>query len=261
MSTVANQPTTFDYTEHLRSTVESSQSLPKGQRTRLRITAAASRILAENGYHDLRMADIANEAGVSHGAIYRYFKDKRVVTLEVLRGHALWAMDLMPPSDEAMSAYERVHSTMSHFVELFRANIGLNRCNRQLADEHAEFARLQMEYNATWYGRVAAGLTRRAATTERAAGEAFGVAWALGGMVDEMLHNVFVREDPTLTHFRRAPAKLVTMLSILWYRGAFAENPPADEVSGSHPLLELRGTKSEDLSADSEVEGLNRVAK
>ncbi|MEN8162854.1 MAG: TetR/AcrR family transcriptional regulator [Acidobacteriota bacterium] len=244
MSTPSPQPATFDYTEHLRSTAENSQTLPKGQRTRLRITAAASRILAENGYHDLRMADVADEAGVSHGAIYRYFENKREVTFEVLRGHALWVMEMLPPAEEDMTAYGRIYSTMKRFVELFRSNIGLNRCNRQLADEYTEFARLQMEYNADWYAKVAAGLARRGATTERAAGETFGVAWALGGMVDEMLHNVFVREDPSLALFRRAPAKLVTMLSILWYRAAFAENPPADDVGGSQPLLELRGVAS-----------------
>jgi AcrR family transcriptional regulator len=247
MDTTVTQPPTFDYTEHLTLAMEEAQDLPKGQRTRLRITAAASRILAENGYHNLRMADIANEAGVSHGAVYRYFENKRIVTFEVLRGHALWAMDLLPPSVATMSAYQRIHSTMSRFVSLFRANIGLNRCSRQLSDEYPEFAKLQMEYNGSWYHKVAAGLARRSATTERAAAEAPGVAWALGGMVDEMLHNIFVREDPSLTHFRRAPAKLVTMLSILWYRAAFAENPPAADVSGSHPLLELKGVATENL--------------
>ena len=247
MTATATQPVThtptgyYDYTKHLATTAETARDIPKSQRTQLCIIAAASRILAENGYHDLRMADIANEAGVSHGAVYRYFDNKRAVTFEVLQGYGRWGLEIMIPSEGAMSAYQRILSTTSHFVELFRANIGLNRCNRQLSDEHAEFARLQMEYNASWYSKVAAGLARRAATTERAAGEAFGVASAMGGMVDEMLHNVFVREDPSLTHFRRSSDKLVTMLSILWYRAAYAENPPPDEVRGNHPLLELHG--------------------
>jgi hypothetical protein len=115
---------------------------------------------------------------------------------------------------------------------------------RQLCDEIPEFDELQMKNNARWYRMVAAGLARRAGTTERAAEEAFGVAAALGGMVDEILHNVFVREDPALAHFRRAPAKLATTLSILWYRAAYAENPPAEEVGGGHALLELRGLVS-----------------
>ncbi|RLE35151.1 MAG: hypothetical protein DRJ61_03795 [Acidobacteria bacterium] len=231
----------LDYTEFLTLKVDKAQKLSKGQRTRLRVTAAASRILAENGYHNLRMADITNEAGVSHGAIYRYFENKRAVAFEVLSGHGQWALDFMPPSEGSMSAYRRIHSSMSHFIDLFRSNIGLMRCNRQLCDEFPEFDELQMKNNAAWYRQVAAGMARRAGTTERARGETFGVASALGGMVDEMLHNVFVREDPSLTHFRRAPAKLVTMLSILWYRAAFAENPPSEEVNGAHPLLELKG--------------------
>jgi len=234
----------LDYTEFLATQAENAQGLTKGQRTRLKITAAASRILAENGYHHLRMADITNEAGVSHGAIYRYFENKRSVAFEVLSGYSKWALEFMPPSGDSDSPYRKIYSSMSHFIDLFRSNIGLMRCSRQLCDEYPEFDELQMKNNAAWYRRVAAAISRQAATTERARAEAFGVAYALGGMVDEMLHNVFVREDPALTHFRRAPAKLVTVLSILWYRAAFAENPRAEEVNGAHPLLELKGIVS-----------------
>jgi AcrR family transcriptional regulator len=187
------------------------------------------------------MADIAQEAGVSHGAVYRYFKNKRHATFEVLQSLGEWSFSYMLPPPEAATTYQRIHASTSGFIETFRSNIGLNRCMRQLCDEYPEFNELQMRNNARWYRMIAAGLARRAATTDRAADEAFAVASSLGGMVDEMMYNVFVREDPTLAQFRRAPAKLVTMLSVLWYRAAYAQNPPAEEVPGGHALLELCG--------------------
>ena len=243
---MATKRTTLDYTRHLAREVEGARGLSKGERTRLRIKAAASRILAKKGYHDLRMADIAAEAGVSHGAVYRYFGNKREVTFEVLRGLGEQALVLLLPSGGSGSAYQRIHSSTKHSVDHFRANIGLMRCLRQLCDEYAEFDELAMRNNARWYRLVASGLARHGGTSEGAKKEAFGVASALGGMVDEMLHNVFVREDPTLSQSRRAPGKLATMLSILWYRAAYGENPPSEEVGEAHPLLDLRGRGSRD---------------
>ena len=231
----------LDYTRHLASVIERVQDLPKGQRTRLAIKAAAARILAEKGYHDLRMADIAAEAGVSHGAVYRYFDNKRDVTFEVLREQSEWGIDKIVPGAGG-SAYARIHASTRRFVDLFRANVGLMRCLRQLGDEYPEFDQLAMKNNARWYRQVADGLARRAGTTEAAADQAYAVASALGGMVDEMLHNVFVREDATLAHFRRSPARLATVLSILWYRAAYARNPPASDVGDAHPLLDLRAS-------------------
>ena len=49
---------------------------PKGRRTRSRLLASARRVLARNGYVALKMIDVADEAGVSLGALYRYFRNK-----------------------------------------------------------------------------------------------------------------------------------------------------------------------------------------
>jgi AcrR family transcriptional regulator len=49
---------------------------PKGRRTRIRILDAARQVLARTGYVTLRMADVAAQAGLSMGALYRYFGNK-----------------------------------------------------------------------------------------------------------------------------------------------------------------------------------------
>ena len=49
---------------------------PKGRRTRSRLLASARTVLARNGYVALKMIDVAEEAGVSLGALYRYFRNK-----------------------------------------------------------------------------------------------------------------------------------------------------------------------------------------
>lgn len=48
----------------------------KGQRTRQRILDAARVVFARAGYVDARMIEIAEEASLSTGGLYRYFVDK-----------------------------------------------------------------------------------------------------------------------------------------------------------------------------------------
>lgn len=49
---------------------------PKGLATRQRLIQAARQVFARDGFVNTRMADIAQEAGLSLGALYRYFENK-----------------------------------------------------------------------------------------------------------------------------------------------------------------------------------------
>lgn len=49
---------------------------PRGEQTRLRLLEAGASVLPARGYHDTRVDDIVDAAGVSHGTFYRYFDNK-----------------------------------------------------------------------------------------------------------------------------------------------------------------------------------------
>jgi AcrR family transcriptional regulator len=49
---------------------------PRGEQTRLRLLDAGASVLPGRGYHDARVDDIVDAAGVSHGTFYRYFDNK-----------------------------------------------------------------------------------------------------------------------------------------------------------------------------------------
>ena len=49
---------------------------PRGERTRQRLLDAGATVLPTRGYHDARVDDIVEVAGVSHGSFYRYFDNK-----------------------------------------------------------------------------------------------------------------------------------------------------------------------------------------
>src|SRR4051812_1431830 len=64
----------------------------KGERTRRQIKAAAARCLGRQGFHDLRVADVAAAARVASGTVYIYFPNLETLTLEVLSDFLAWIM-------------------------------------------------------------------------------------------------------------------------------------------------------------------------
>ena len=52
---------------------------------RKQLLAAAVRVFARTGYHDCRVGDITEEAGVAHGLLYHYFTSKEEVLEAVFR--------------------------------------------------------------------------------------------------------------------------------------------------------------------------------
>src|SRR2546425_849110 len=92
-----------EFPENLPETWEHAvRTLSPG--TRQRILDAAARLFAARRFHEVRMDDVASEAGVGKGALYRYFRDKedlyaalvttatkqllRVVEQQIARGSA-----------------------------------------------------------------------------------------------------------------------------------------------------------------------------
>ena len=49
-----------------------------------KIIKAGFNLICKNGYHNINTAEIAQEAGVSTGIVYQYFKDKYDIFIEGL---------------------------------------------------------------------------------------------------------------------------------------------------------------------------------
>ena len=56
-------------------------------KTKKKILKAAERLFSEKGFHKTNSKEISAKAGVSIGSFYAYFKDKKMVFLEVLKDH------------------------------------------------------------------------------------------------------------------------------------------------------------------------------
>lgn len=83
---------------------------------RAEIMGTAARLFAANGFHATSMADIISEAGLSAGAVYRYFRSKEELIGSVAETalssanetfEALLADGTMPSPEETMAAVLR----------------------------------------------------------------------------------------------------------------------------------------------------------
>src|SRR5215813_10328824 len=54
---------------------------PQGAETRDRLYATATKLIAARGYEATTLRDVASEAGVSVGLLYRYFPSKQAVVI------------------------------------------------------------------------------------------------------------------------------------------------------------------------------------
>jgi len=101
-----------------------SQEIPI---SRARILAAARERFEAVGYHRTGVAQIAGDAGVSVGTVYRYFKDKEEILVAVLEDvNARWLAKARELAGGPGTALERLRRLAEASMSLNRENPLLN---------------------------------------------------------------------------------------------------------------------------------------
>ena len=197
-------------------------SLRKTERTRLRLLAAAAACL-ERGDEPgvLRVGDIAAAAGLAHGTFYRYFVDRGEAVETLVNEFARFLRERLGAVQEgAPASRARVRAATLVYMQLFRANTGLMRCLMDLRSETASFRERFHALNRDWNSKVAAAIAARRGRGETPE-QLLPTAYALGGLVDEFLAQVYLRRDPALAALAEDEEATVDLLTDLWCRGAY----------------------------------------
>ena len=89
---------------------------------RRQILDAAVRVFARQGFHQCRVSDIADEAGVAYGLVYHYFDSKEEVldTLFLERWDVLLAMIAELDAREELSPREKLYGIASFIFDSYR---------------------------------------------------------------------------------------------------------------------------------------------
>ena len=216
---------TLDFATALLARAETA-GLRKIERTRLRLLASiATALMSGVERTDLKVADVTKGAGLAHGTFYRYFTDMRLATDTLIEEFSCFVQERIASAREGETGSRaRVHGATLIYARLFKRNAGLMRYLIGLSGEATAFAQSYQRLNRDWYGRVAAAIARRRGQ-ETSRHDFVPAAYALGGMIDEFLTQVYLRKDPALLHLAEQEEKIAEVLTDLWCFGAYGERP------------------------------------
>jgi AcrR family transcriptional regulator len=206
-------PTAFELSEYLASELAAAGKLGRAEVTRRRLLIATAALLQEHGYTDLTVAGICKRAGVAHGTFYLHWRDRRDAAEAVASTFMQTIRIRRPAGRPEQGFHDRLVSGHLYYIEVYRLNAGLMRAQRQLADMMPEFAAIGLEANLGLARRVLRAAAREAGTAVAEGPERLATALACIGMVDKLLHDVFVRkldlgmDDLALAH----------MFANIWY--------------------------------------------
>ncbi len=214
----------------------------KGMRARAGLKSAALVVLEREGYHRMRIADVTREAGVAQGLFYHYFSDLKSLTLEVLEDFINPAQDVasIEKDVERGDWYGRIYAHNRLVVSSYAKRPGVMRCLLQMADEDAEFsATLRESYREQlmWLVKLMPKLFPEVKFKRH---QALVTVYALAGIGEGLLREYFINGSRTLRAAKLGEAQLAELLSTMFYRALFLENPPADKLKYTSNLAAMQ---------------------
>lgn len=201
----------------------------RGRKRRELIKASARTVLQRVGYRAMKVADVAAEADIAVGLFYHYFPDLKTVTCEVLSDFLREMADA--PMPQTRNRFDLIYAPTLLMVTAFEENLGLMRCLFQVADEDREFKALWNEASTAWTHRVAKNIARQFPEGQLGEGFSRSLAYALGAMVDGLLNELYIQNNSDARALLRTPQAIAELLSTLWYRAIYLENPPAARLT------------------------------
>jgi AcrR family transcriptional regulator len=175
--------------------VDDNRSLrPRGQRTRQQLLDAGAKVLPARGYHDARVDDIVELAGVSHGSFYRYFENKEDffrVLAEEASSRMIQTLHAFPADAEAAA----LHDWLDEWFATYQSNGGIISTWQEMHASDPVLVRFSQEIAASVVARLMEILDARGF------GDALVDALVLLAVVERLPYQVF-----TLRFTKRADA-------------------------------------------------------
>lgn len=205
----------------------------KGARTREALKAAAQKVLEAKPYHEVRIADITNEAGVATGLYYHYFGDLKTLLIELVEDVV---EDIQGVEEDAENRrrddiYGRLYDHIRVVVEAFMKHPGLMRALAQMSSETPELAALWRQSTARRIGFLIANFERIYPDMKVDEKAKFFFSYATSGLGDLLLHEYFIHKLDDVRQFDTSVDELTELIALMYYRTLFAANPPADRLN------------------------------
>ena len=218
----------------------------KGEIARAKLKSAALVVMEQVGYHKMRITDVTREAGVASGLFYHYFKDLRTMALEVLGdfvAHSLAIEDIekdVPKGDW----YERILAHNTLVVQAYAQRPGIMRSILQLSDEDEGFSQLLRDNFIKQLGWLTSVMPKLFPLAQFSEQQAMMVAYTLAGTGETVLRDYYVNRESELLTEELAVEEMAELLTVIYYRGLFLENPPQNKLRYTSNLQHMRKSEA-----------------
>jgi AcrR family transcriptional regulator len=213
----------------------------KGEKARAKLMRAALVVMERTGYHKMRIADVTGEAGVAAGLFYHYFPDLKSLTVEVLESYIAKSLNVKDIEKNVPKGdwFERIRAHTALVVNSYTRQPGIMRCLLQLADEDKSFASTLRENFIQQLNWLVAQMPKLFPEANMSNQQALLVVYALAGTAETLLHHYYVDQEAQLRSENTSADEMIELLAVMFYRGLFLENPPAEKLSYTTPLLNM----------------------
>lgn len=197
---------------------------PKGRRTQQRILSAARSVLARTGYVTMRMSDVAEEAGLSLGALYRYFDNKEDI-FDSLIGSThedLYRASSGGGHDFAAAPYDALYASNRGYLEHYFENRDVLRVLMEVMTVDPRFRDIWWEMRQRHIRRFMAAIARHHGLCGLSEQEALRRCEAVCSMVEMSAYAWFAQDEkndspPTLNEATR-------IVTDIWFASFFARS-------------------------------------
>jgi AcrR family transcriptional regulator len=203
-------------------------------RTRDKLKHAARELLNESGYRQLRIQDVTERAGVAAGLFYRYFHDLRELVHEVSSDFMAQLNTESSAQPVAAHPYDQIFQRHALALRLFERNPGIVRCLFQFDGDFPEFGQVWKLAAHDWNLQVARFLSSSAGVPTAQAEQ---MAFVLGAMTEGVLFQYLIRHTEDLATLGGNPDDIAEMLSVMWYRSIFLQDPPMEKLHAGRALI------------------------
>lgn len=164
----------------------------RGRETRQKLLDSARTIFERDGFLRARIADICDEAGISHGSFYTYFLSKEEILTEIVDSVELDLLSV-PSNPDAWTPIARIEAANRHYLEMYRANANILTVINQVATFDADVMATRLERHKAFAHAIERRIReyQRQDIADRNVDPWFA-AYALGGMVAAMAEHMFI---------------------------------------------------------------------
>ena len=215
---------------------------PKGQKARAKLKTAALAVMEEVGYHRMRTTDVTVSAGVASGLFYHYFKDLKSLTREVLEDFVAASLRVEDIEKDVSKGdwYGRMFAHNRLVVQAYAERPGIMRCLLQLADEDEDFSLLLRKNFIRQLRWLTQQMPRLFSQADMSEHQSMMVVYTLAGTGETILRDYYVNQEAVLVGSELDVDQMTELITVMFYRGLFLENPPEGKMRYTANLQAMR---------------------